>query len=123
MSADWSPISAEFGRPNSVFDRAYSESPVFAATAVTFLVLCVPVHSGTARSGASPYTCSMEESIKATVATVWVSVGTAGIASNWRSLSGWTFVSDLGVRPPLAMMWRGDNPPPNGGGSDPGGTP
>jgi hypothetical protein len=53
----------------------------------------------------------MEESIKATVATVWVSaVGTGGIASNLRSLSGWTFVSDLAVLPPLAMMWRWNNP-------------
>jgi hypothetical protein len=51
------------------------------------------------------------ESIKATVATVWVSaVCTAGIAGNLRSLSGWTVLSDLAVLPPLAMMWRLNSP-------------
>jgi hypothetical protein len=53
----------------------------------------------------------MEESLKATVPTVWVSaVGVASIADNLRSLSGWTVLSDLAVLPPLAMMWRWNNP-------------
>jgi hypothetical protein len=75
--------------------------------------LCgVPVHSGTARFSAGPYTCSMQlESIEATVANVWVSaVCTAGIAGDLRSLSGWTVLSDLAVLPPLAMMSRWNSP-------------
>jgi hypothetical protein len=51
------------------------------------------------------------ESIKATVASVWVSaVRTAGIAGNLRSMSGWTVRSGVAILPPLAMMCRWNNP-------------
>lgn len=74
--------------------------------------LCgVRVHSGTAPFSAGPYTCSMQlESIKATVATLWVSaVYTAGIAGNLRSMSGWTVRSGA-ILPPLATMWGWNSP-------------
>jgi hypothetical protein len=51
------------------------------------------------------------DSIKATVAAVWVSaVGIAGIAGNVRSLSGWALLTSLAVLPPLVMMWRWNAP-------------
>jgi hypothetical protein len=46
------------------------------------------------------------ESIKTTVAVVWVlAVGAAGLALHVASLSGWAVVAALAVFPPLAMMW------------------
>lgn len=51
------------------------------------------------------------DSIKATVATVWVSaVCTAGIAGSVKTLSGWTVLAGVAVLPPLVMMWRWNNP-------------
>jgi hypothetical protein len=51
------------------------------------------------------------ESVKAPVATVWVSaVCTAGIAGNLTSLSGWTVLAGLTALPPLAMMRPWNSP-------------
>jgi hypothetical protein len=75
--------------------------------------LCgVRVHSGTAPFSDGPYSCNMQlESIKAAVATVWVSaVCTTGVTVNVTSLSGWTLLAGLAVLPPLVMMWHWLNP-------------
>jgi hypothetical protein len=51
------------------------------------------------------------DSIKATIATVWVSaVCTAGIAGNVTAISGWTVLAGVAVLPPLVMMWRWNHP-------------
>jgi hypothetical protein len=51
------------------------------------------------------------ESIRVTVAALWVSaVCAAGIAGNVNSLSGWTVLAGLAIVPPLVMMWRWHNP-------------
>lgn len=53
------------------------------------------------------------DSIKTTVTAVWVlAVGTAGIAGNLRSLSGWTVLAGFAVLPPLVMLWRWNDPYP-----------
>jgi hypothetical protein len=51
-------------------------------------------------------------SIKAVMATVWVSaVCVAGIAGNLNSLSSWTVLAGVAVLPPIVMMWRWNDPP------------
>ena len=51
------------------------------------------------------------DSIKATVAAVWISaVCAAGIAGNVRSLSGWAVLTGLAVLPLIVMMWRWNAP-------------
>lgn len=72
----------------------------------------VPVHSGTAPFSGGRYTRHMQlGSIKATIATVWVSaVCTAGIAGHLNSLSGWTVLTDLAALPPLVMIWQRNHP-------------
>jgi hypothetical protein len=51
-------------------------------------------------------------SIKAVLATVWVSaVCIAGIAGNLNSLSSWTVLAGVAVLPPIIMMWRWNDPP------------
>jgi hypothetical protein len=51
------------------------------------------------------------DSVKATVATVWVSaVCTAGIAGTVKTLSGWTLLAGVAVLPLFVMMWRWNNP-------------
>lgn len=51
------------------------------------------------------------DSIKATIATVWVSaVCTAGIVGNVNTLSGWTVLAGVAVLPPLVMMWLWNHP-------------
>jgi hypothetical protein len=74
-------------------------------------LLCA-VPDRTARFRAGTYASNMQlESIKATVATVWVSaVCTAGIAGHLRSLWGWTVLAGVALLPPLVMMWRWNNP-------------
>jgi hypothetical protein len=65
------------------------------------------------QSAAGPYTLYMHlESIKVTVATLWISaVCTVGIVGNVNSLSGWTVLAGLAILPPLVVMWRLNNPP------------
>ena len=51
------------------------------------------------------------ESIKAIVATVWVSAAcAAAIAGNLQSLSGWTVLVGVAVLPPLVILWRWNHP-------------
>ena len=92
-------------------------APFFASPAVVqkgtdVLGSGVPVHSRTAPFSTGLYTFYMKlESIKATVATVWVSaVCISGIAANLKSLSGWTVLAGVAVLPPVVMMWQWNNP-------------
>jgi hypothetical protein len=51
------------------------------------------------------------ESIKATVAVVWIAaVCAAAIASNLQSLSGWTVLIGVAVLPPLVILWQWNHP-------------
>ena len=50
-------------------------------------------------------------SLKAVLATVWVSAALiAGIAGNLNSLSSWTVLAGVAVIPPIVMMWRWNAP-------------
>ena len=70
------------------------------------------MHSGTAPSGADPYTFNMQRDvIKTTITAVWVSaVSAVGIAGNLRSLSAWAVLAGLATIVPLVMMWRWNDP-------------
>jgi hypothetical protein len=51
------------------------------------------------------------ESIKAIVATMWISaVGAAAIAGNLQTPSGWTVLVGVAILPPLVMLWRWNHP-------------
>ena len=53
-------------------------------------------------------------SIKATIATLWVSsVWAAGIAANVNSLSAWTVLASAGILPLLIALWRWETPGPS----------
>jgi hypothetical protein len=53
------------------------------------------------------------ESIKAIVATVWVSAAcAAAIAGNLQSLSGWTVLIGVAVLPPLVILSQWNHPAP-----------
>jgi hypothetical protein len=70
------------------------------------------VHSGTAPFSAGAYSSGMElVSLKAVLATVWVSaVLIAGLAGNLNSLSSWAVLAGGAVLPPIVMMWRWNAP-------------
>jgi hypothetical protein len=51
------------------------------------------------------------DSMKATVAMIWVSaVGAAGISGNVDSLSGWAVLAGVAVLPPIVMIWLWNHP-------------
>jgi hypothetical protein len=53
------------------------------------------------------------DSIKATVAAIWVSaVCIGGIAAHVGSLSGWAALAGLALLPPLVMLWWWNDPDP-----------
>ena len=72
--------------------------------------LCV--HSGTAPFSPGAYSSGMQlVSLKAVLATVWVSaVLIAGLAGNLNSLSSWAVLAGVAVLPPIVMMWRWNVP-------------
>jgi hypothetical protein len=50
-------------------------------------------------------------SLKAVLATVWVSaLLIAGLAGNLNSLSSWAVLAGFAVFPPVVMMWRWNAP-------------
>jgi hypothetical protein len=50
-------------------------------------------------------------SLRAVVATVWVSVALlAGLAGSVRSISGWGLLAGVALLPPVVMMWRWHTP-------------
>ncbi len=71
------------------------------------------VHSGTAPFSDTPYSSGMQlVSLKAVLATVWVSAAVvAGIAGNLSSVTSWTLLAGIAVIPPRVIMWRWNAPP------------
>jgi hypothetical protein len=54
------------------------------------------------------------ESLKATVATLWISgVCAAGIAADVDSLPGWAALAGLAALLPLVIWWRWNTPRPS----------
>ena len=54
------------------------------------------------------------ESMKASIATLWVSsVWAAGIAGNVNSLPAWTVLASGGILLPLILLWRWEIPRPS----------
>jgi len=50
-------------------------------------------------------------SLKAVLATLWVSVALiVGFAGNLHSLSSWTVLAGFALFPPIVMMWRLNDP-------------
>lgn len=50
-------------------------------------------------------------SIKAIIATLWVStVSVVGIAGNRNSVTSWIVLAVVAVVPPLVVMWRWNDP-------------
>jgi cyanate permease len=70
------------------------------------------VHSGTAPFSPGAYSCGMQlVSLKAVIATVWVSaVLIAGLLGNLNSLSSWAVLAGVALLPPIVMMWRWNAP-------------
>ena len=51
------------------------------------------------------------QSVKATIATLWVSgAWAAGIASGVNSLRQWTLLASVGILPSLVMLWYWNDP-------------